>query len=204
MYYKDAFDRYRQNNPQFKTMTSQLYFTGNKTLYVPAHEAPSTGFFADLPMVSQNNIVYTDLNADTQVAQKKIFDQTFLLKDVIQNIKWKITDEVRDIAGFSCRRANGLILDSIYIVAFYCTEILVPGGPESFAGLPGMILQLSLPHENITWKATRLRNLVASETPVIPPSSGKPVARNELYQFLLEASRNWGDRKGTNMKSFLF
>jgi GLPGLI family protein len=48
------------------------------------------------------------------------------------------------IAGFNCRRANAMIMDSIYVVAFYTDEILTTGGPESFSGLPGMILGVAL------------------------------------------------------------
>lgn len=40
-------------------------------------------------------------------------------------------------------------MDSIYIVAFYCPEIEVSGGPSIFNGWPGMILGLSVPEEHL-------------------------------------------------------
>ncbi len=57
------------------------------------------------------------------------------MQDSTRKITWKITDEMREIAGFSCRRANAIMLDSIYVVAFYTDQIPVSGGPESFSGL---------------------------------------------------------------------
>ena len=48
------------------------------------------------------------------------------------------------------------MLDSIYIVAFFAEKKSVSGGPESFSGLPGMILELALPHDNIIWRATKV------------------------------------------------
>ena len=93
------------------------------------------------------------------MSQKTVFEQTFLVEDTLRRIKWKITDETRPIAGFNCRRANALIMDSICVVAFYTDEILTTGGPESFSGLPGMILGIALPHEHITWFATKVEDL---------------------------------------------
>ncbi|ETZ22859.1 hypothetical protein [Pedobacter sp. V48] len=61
----------------------------------------------------QNNIVYSHLNNKQLISKRKVFDETYLLKDSVKSIKWKITDEVRDVAGYPCHRANGLTLDSV-------------------------------------------------------------------------------------------
>src|SRR5580658_4601403 len=125
-----------------------LLFTRTKTLYKPGRESPDkpNPFFNDPP--AHENVVFDDLDQGKTVGQKIVFEQTFLVQDTLRHIKWKITDETRVIAGFNCRRANGLVMDSIYIVAFYTDEILTTGGPESFTGLPGMILGVALPHEH--------------------------------------------------------
>jgi GLPGLI family protein len=198
----EAFDKYRQNNPQFKVFRSSLYFSNSKTLFTPAPATPSTGFFSDLPMTFQNNIVFTDLKSDTQVNKKAVFKATYLLSDSIKKVKWKITDETKVIAGYNCRRANAIIMDSVYVVAFYSNEILVSGGPESFSGLPGMILQVTLPHDNITWMATKIQIMDVPEKDVEIPHGGKAVSWEELRSILKSASKDWGDRTGEFMKSF--
>src|SRR6185437_10397918 len=103
-------------------------------------------------------------------SQKTIFDQPFLVKDSLRKIKWKITDENREIAGYNCRRANGLMMDSIYVVAFYTDKIPVSGGPESFSGLPGMILEVALPHENVIWRATKVTEAEIPQGAITPPN----------------------------------
>ncbi|MEO6851935.1 MAG: GLPGLI family protein, partial [Mucilaginibacter sp.] len=139
---KPAFETYKQQHPQFKELKSTLIFAGNKTLFTPVGVNISiTSFFNDPQISMQNNIVYSDEDTKQLISKRKVFDETYLLKDSLKNIKWKFTDEVRDIAGYPCHRANGLILDSVYVVAFYTDRIPVSGGPESFGGLPGMILQ---------------------------------------------------------------
>ncbi|MEJ0079777.1 MAG: GLPGLI family protein [Puia sp.] len=81
-------------------------------------------------MLNQFNTIFTDLGAKRIVDQKKVFEQTYLITDSTRKIKWKITDETREIAGYSCRRANGIYLDSIYIVAFFTTRLPLAGAPN--------------------------------------------------------------------------
>jgi GLPGLI family protein len=53
-------------------------------------------------------------------------------------IEWKLSpNETREFAGFMCRKATGVIFDSVYVFAFYTDEITVSGGPMGLHGLPG-------------------------------------------------------------------
>jgi len=85
-----------------------------------------------------------------------IYVQDLLVQDSLLHIKWKLTGEFRDVAGYSCRWANGLIMDSVYVVAFYTNEIHLSGGPESFNRLPVMILEVFLPHDHVSWTAQKV------------------------------------------------
>ena len=51
----------------------------------------------------------------------------------------------QDDRRFLCRKALTKICDSVVVVAFYTNEIIPSGGPESFGGLPGMILEFGHP-----------------------------------------------------------
>ncbi len=202
-YLQVAFDQYKKTQPQFKKLKSTLYFSNNKTMFQPvADENTQSGFF-NTPLASQNNVIRTDLTTSTFISQKKVFEETFLVKDSIRNINWKITDETRDIAGYTCRRANALILDSIYVVAFYTDEIAVSGGPESFAGLPGMILGVALPHENITWFATKVNEVTVDPKNLNPPTKGKPLNNKQLRTTLQSALKDWGAYAQSSFKAFL-
>ena len=143
--------------PKFKIDYYDLTFTPNKSLYKAGRD---NSYNNKMPQWMEeqpgdNNVIESDLEGRKFISQKIVLGQTFLLEDSLRKIKWKITDETKLIAGFNCRRANAIIMDSIYVVAFYTDEILAPGGPESFTGLPGMILGLALPHEHVSWFATK-------------------------------------------------
>ncbi len=199
-----AFEAYKKTQAQFKTFKSTLSFADNKTLFTPDEEelTSSGSFFSNNPMSNQNNTIYTDLVNKTGVFQKKVFDELFLVKDSTRRIKWKITDETREISGYRCRRANAVMLDSIYVVAFYTIEIPVSGGPESFTGLPGMILGVALPHENITWFATKVTDASLASSTITPPKKGKPVDNKGFKATLQAAFKNWGSEAPFYSKAF--
>jgi GLPGLI family protein len=108
----------------------------------------------------------------------------YLITDSIRKIHWKITSEIKMIAGFSCRRANAIIMDSVYVVAFYTDEIIPRGGPESFTGLPGMILGIALPYDHTTWFATRVSLKQVSNTQFKSPTGEKKINNRELKDIL--------------------
>jgi GLPGLI family protein len=199
-----AFDYYKKNNPQFKVLTAKLTFNDDKTLFTPTEaDPPANLIMSDSPMLNQYNTIFSDLTTQSGVTQKKVFEQTYLLKDSLRKIKWKITDETRDIAGYTCRRANGLYLDSIYVVAFYTTRIPVPGGPESFNGLPGMILGVALPHENMTWFATKITTVSVADNTLVAPKKGKVTNEKDLLKTLETASEGWGRLGKLYIKGFM-
>jgi GLPGLI family protein len=192
IYYQRTIDQFKKTQPQFRTLKSSLSFGDNKTLFTPVvgTEPPFTGFYT--PTVDQNSITYSDLTTNTFISQKKAFEAVFLVKDTTRKIKWKITDETQDVAGYTCRRANALILDSVYVVAFYTDLIPVTGGPESFTGLPGMILKLAIPHENVIWTATKVTDTTLPANTIVPPKKGKAVNNKELHTALESALKNAG------------
>ncbi|MDB5158558.1 MAG: hypothetical protein JWR50_3265 [Mucilaginibacter sp.] len=184
-------EAYKKNHPQFLTLKSTLTFGDNKTLFTPA-PTPEDAAIRNFPIAEQHNLIYTDQNTATTISQKKAFEETFVVKDSVSKIKWKITGETREILGYNCRRANGLILDSVYVVAFYTDQIAVVGGPESFTGLPGMILQVSLPHENLSWLATKVTDITIPDATLVPPKKGKAVTGKEFIKTLKDALKDWG------------
>lgn len=195
-------DEYKKNNPQFKVLKSTLKFGNEQTLYTPDATGETTSGWFDFATAKQTNVIYTRPAAQTSIAQKKIYEETYLVKDSTRKINWKITNEIRNIAGYDCRRANALIMDSIYVVAFYTDEIPISGGPESFVGLPGMILGIALPYEHVTWFATSVRDEPIGDEKLKAPVKGKPTDKKKLTEILREALKDWGKNAQEYLKAF--
>lgn len=95
----------------------------------------------DIP--AGNNIVYTRRGTDSILTQKDVLGEVYRIHLPKKNrIKWKLIPGQNKIAGCDCLKAEGTILDSIQVIAYFFTEQLnIEAGPESFSGLPVLILQ---------------------------------------------------------------
>lgn len=190
------YERIKDNLPQ--TTLSYFDFTGDTTrsLYKPGKEVP---FDPQSYMnLADKNVVYNDYQTMTTITQKPVFEETFLVQDSLTRIKWKLTNDTRTIAGFDCRKAIGLMDDTITVFAFYTDEILISGGPESANGLPGMILGLSMPRIHTTWFATKVEVNGVNMKPVTPATKGKKLSRKTMMEAIDKALKNWGNY-GKNM-----
>ncbi|MDB5230109.1 MAG: hypothetical protein JWN76_914 [Chitinophagaceae bacterium] len=186
--------------PKFKTTYFDLYFDQGKTLYKPGKETIDPVKIPDWVLGPANdNVVYTDVNQQLNVAQKTIFDATYIIEDSTRKLDWKITTETRNIAGFECRKATAIIMDSVFVVAFYTDQILTTGGPESFNGLPGMILGLAIPRLHATWYATKLQVIELKPEELAIPKKGKKMTQKDLSVKLKDAMKNWGKEGERNM-----
>lgn len=146
---------YKSRYPRFDTSLFYLHFNEKSSYYEPIQNKIGT-YFSFLDKAAYNNKVYNEFESDSIFQEKELFEKKISLFDKKREITWKLTDENRQIAGFECRRANGLVMDSIYVVAFFSQEIPINGGPESFNGLPGMILGLAIPKYHVSWFAKYL------------------------------------------------
>lgn len=191
----DWLQNIKKTIPQFEVSYFDLVFDGdvNKTLYKPGRELPRDPKVPDWfrgPAI--DNVVFADLNSQSTVSLKNVFENTFLIKDSTRKIEWKITNDERVIAGIDCRKAVGRIMDSVYVIAFYSEQILVSGGPESFNGLPGLILGVAIPRINTTWFATKLELVEVKPQDITAPLKGKKVNEAELLKQLQGSMKDWG------------
>jgi GLPGLI family protein len=181
----------------FQVTDYVMDFDATKSYYTPDEKQPDTHqeFDQMFGMPGQDNSVFTNYSDGKRLSTKSIFTTTLNISDTIEHIKWRIMEETRDIAGFECRRANGLIHDSVYVVAFYTPQIVPSMGPESFHGLPGMILGLSLPYLHSTWFATQvtpLNNATEQVTDSKINKKVKTVTEKEFQSTIKQLANNMG------------
>lgn len=178
--------------PQFSTKYYSLTFDNNKAIY----KYESQDEKSKLPFGNnedQDNIWFNDYENNTFTDQKFVFDNTYLLSDSLMKINWKLTpNETREFAGFNCRKATGIIFDSVYVFAYYTDEITVPGGPMGINGLPGMILGITIPRMHTSWIATKLQVNGVNTGVIQPPAKGKKRKGSELLESVKKATSDWG------------
>lgn len=184
-------DLVKDKMPDFKTGYYTLTFANNKSIFKFDHWN-NTNLPKYLTEGDEDNTWYLDRNTNQFAAIKNIWGSNLNILDTIPNLKWKLVNENRMIAGFNCRKAEAVIFDSVYVFAFYTEEITYPGGPCSINGLPGLIMGLTIPRLYTSWIATKVIVTGIDEKSIKPLNAKKPIDLNELRTVLNERSKkNW-------------
>ncbi|MFL5747020.1 MAG: GLPGLI family protein [Niastella sp.] len=181
----------RKALPKFVTFYYDLTFKDDRTLFKTGRE-PETKQTKNWGIFDSENTILTKLDSNSLLTHRSFYGENFLVSDSLRHIEWRISPEIRKIAGFDCRKAVGKVMDSIVVIAFYTDEIVTGGGPESFNGLPGMILGLAIPRLHTTWYATKLQLVEVTDKDLVVPKKGKKLTGNEYRTQIKDLMKNWG------------
>ncbi|NCI51181.1 GLPGLI family protein [Sediminibacterium roseum] len=177
--------------PKFVNDNYELRFDTRRSVYKLVKENTENKYLQGIKPSIEEGVVQ-DLDAKTTSTKREVFENTYLIQDSLRNLEWRITDETREIAGFECRKAVTKICDSVYVVAFYTDQIPVSSGPETFGGLPGMILGLAVPRLYTTWFATKVELTEPTTAQLSPVQKGKKVTWSQLQAELQKGFKDWG------------
>ena len=111
---------------------------------------------------------YTDITNQMQYESRSLFEKDFLIIDSLKPINWKLSEETKTIAKFVCKKATTMITPQQMnmrfgggrnrnnqdttapakpkeeeLVVWYTESIPVSVGPDTYAGLPGAILEVN-------------------------------------------------------------
>ncbi|MEO8823883.1 MAG: GLPGLI family protein, partial [Ginsengibacter sp.] len=187
----DSWDeKLKDQIPRFKTGYFNLTFDNDKSIYQFDHWGT--------PKLPNYMLEGEDAEKDFYnftsgkfVMQKNVEGSIVTIADSIPKLKWKLVNENREIAGFNCRKAYAVMLDSVYIFAFYTEEITLPGGPASFHGLPGTIMGITIPRLYTSWIATKVMVNGVDANAIKPMEAKKSITYSELKSLILERTKDW-------------
>jgi GLPGLI family protein len=184
-------EEFKKIFPKIVTDNFVMDFNENQTHYRMLKENPDNKYMVFGFKPEESDLIIQNLTNETTLMKKSLFENEYYIKDSLPKYEWKITNELRDIAGFECKKAITKICDSVVVVAFYTDQIMVKGGPESFNGLPGMVLGLAIPRLSETIYATKLE-LITTEIPTPAQGKSKVVKRNQVMADMKKGLDNWG------------
>ncbi len=187
-------EMFKDKIPQFTTTYYQYVFNDNKSIYkFDRYDEKSRlprGFGMSNP---EDEVWYNDYTTGNFSNYRFILGDNYLLTGALMNIEWKLTPtETREIAGFNCRKATGIIFDSVYVFAFYTDEITISGGPMGISGLPGMILGITIPRMFTSYIATKLQVAGVDVRQITAPTRGKKKDLVAIRKDAEKATKDWG------------
>jgi GLPGLI family protein len=129
---KDKWDEY-----------TELYFNENTSKYIESDEKKEVGSGYDWR--KEVFALKRDFERNTLTDYMEMKGKTYIIEDTIPSHKWKILNDMKEVAGHICM--NAMIEDPIKqqkIIAWFAQDFPSSAGPERFSGLPGMILELDI------------------------------------------------------------
>lgn len=177
-YYEDMMGRV----PETAVLKKTLSFRGDEVTFETVKETHPQVISNLLRsgLLDYQGTVYQHLGQGLSRSVFEMGGSNIFVEDSLLNVTWKLTNEYRNIAGYDCRRANGLTLDSVYVVAFFTDQIPTSAGPGTIHGLPGMILGLAVPEQHFTIYATKVEYTPPVIKSNIAGRRDKALTRKEL------------------------
>jgi GLPGLI family protein len=175
-----------------KSELKELLFTKDKVLFqnskmdeVKSEIVDYGSFRYEKSAWVANESYFGDLVSRTFTQRKEYQSKTFLIKGAIEKKPWKITGNQRKIGDFECFEA--IFTDSTgTTTAFFTPGIQVSAGPDEYGGLPGMILDLSIPKGNDQILFTLDTVILKSIDPelLITPKKGKKISEEDYNKMV--------------------
>ena len=128
-----------------------LYIKGNKSVYTYGETESTSGW----SWKSEEYVLVRDHKSKKATDAREFLGKKYVIKDEMPKYKWKILNEIKEIEGYLCMKAETKdpIKDQT-IHAWFTDGINFFGGPEGFGGLPGMILELVVNDGDVIVTAT--------------------------------------------------
>lgn len=187
--------------PETAVLDKKLSFNRNEMSLEPLEtdqpEIIST--LLRMGLLDYESKIYQNLDKNESKMMVELAGSQIAIQDSLTKVKWKITDEYRNIAGYDCRRANGVTLDSVYVVAFYTDQIPSSVGPSTVHGLPGTILGLVVPEQHFNIYATKVEMTAAPVSAGLFKKKDSPMTRQETKERMKEIVGQWMTDKQFNL-----
>ncbi len=123
--------------------------------------------------------VYKNYPAGKFTTTDKIAGDWFLYEEDIPQQEWTLSEETKEILGYTCRRADCVFRGREW-TAWYCDEIPVADGPWKFGGLPGFIMEASDKANHYSFVCTGI-NSQASRAITMPKAQYNKTTRGKYY-----------------------
>lgn len=106
-----------------------------------------------VPSTAEN--IFTSANERTVYINKFFSENNYLIKEVMEQVNWKIEKETKILLGYTCQMATGICKGRKY-TAWFTTDIPVSFGPWKLQGLPGLIMEAYDDSQRIKFTCTKI------------------------------------------------
>jgi len=189
--------------PEFQVTNVELLFNETMSISRNAEKQPDApppateqeGMVRRFMMRRSAPVVFRHLKEKRTIEQTDFMDKTFLIADETEKMAWKITGEQKMLNGYPAMAAT--TRDSVMgrerrIKAFFTPAIPIGAGPQSFAGLPGLVLMVDINEGSQVILAKEIAMDASLAAGITEPVKGKAVTRKEFNEIVAERMKEMG------------
>jgi GLPGLI family protein len=162
-----------------------------------------------------NGIYYKNIQENRFANQTEIQGKRFLVKDKLEDFKWELSSETKNIGTYTCYKATSSKelessstikkvasvedkkKETMITTAWYTTQIPVSNGPKNYQGLPGLILEINDGKNRIACTEIILNPL--DKIIIQEPEKGKVVSQKKYTKIQKQKTQEMMDNmKGRN------
>ncbi len=119
-----------------------------------------------------------------------LYDTFYTIEQPFPSIDWELSQEQREIAGYTCQKAIGTFKGRTY-EAWFTTELPFEFGPWKLHGLPGLILEATDSKGEVSWRFTDLELLDEQSKDIInSPKDGVKTTLNKFTKLFDAVKKN--------------
>lgn len=213
--------------PEFRISKHLLIFSDSISIYrmIPENEAPDpfaggagagggNGIRMSFNMAggSDGGDLYKNFSQSKSILSSELAGKSYLVVDSITQQPWKLTNETKQILGYTCLKATRKITvqatqmrtisiggpsasassdttrpkpREIELAAWYAQDIASPVGPENYGQLPGVIMELNSDNGATVYTALEFKKEVDPKQ-LKEPKKGKTVTASEFSKMRME------------------
>jgi len=125
--------------------------------------------------------IYKDISTSSYMKVMNLFTKEYTVKDTLPQYDWKITRETKTILGNEAKKATAE-KDGQTIVAWFTSKIPSKTGPESYWGLPGLILEVESNVNQGFFNGKRIISITDIKTSTDKKAIEAPKAKNTISE----------------------
>ena len=176
--------------PSSRSTTKSLIFDQSQSLYSNLEaedfeteqtiESDNGQMNFQIKIDEPDNRYFNDLTNQKITRQQEFLGKNFLIQDDLRKYDWKVSTERRKILDYVCMKATTVLDTATSVEAWFAPGIAVSTGPESYNGLPGVILMIDVNNGQNLIVAKEVNLDKVDNTLFVKPSKGKKVSRSEF------------------------
>lgn len=201
--------------------TFVLSFNKFESTYIEEEKLEMNG--TTISKTGSDEIIFKNLKDNLEIQQIESFSKNYLVLDQLKKWDWQLINETKKIGEYTCLKATVLIPVSDeqmneyeidiknqsnnttnfvtlekpqpkIITVWYTTEISIANGPESYNGLPGLILEVNDGTTIILCSKIIINPSV--KFTIDKPKKGKKINRNDFEKMEVEKYKKMEDENG--------